>query len=229
MPSNWKRRGNRGARRPRVREPSALVRQAMRRRHWTRQGLVAFLLILALSVVLERVGYFGHPGNDWETFDGKQFIVTRVADGDTVQLQSLAGGIETPVRMIGVDTPEMNYGKGTPDYWAEEATEYAERQLSGRPVTVKLDGTRSRDHYDRLLAYLYADDSTNFNERLIREGHGYADRRFGHTFKAQFEQAETEARRKERGLWDEVTESQMPEWRRRWLEKQGIGRGGSRS
>jgi hypothetical protein len=32
-----------------------------------------------------------------------------------------------------------------------------------------------------------------------------------------FDQEEAEARRKARGLWDSLQESQMPPWRQQWL------------
>lgn len=70
-----------------------------------------------------------------------------------------------------------------------------------------------------MLAYVYVGDSDNLNLDLVRDGEAYADRRFRHSMRPQFERAEAEARKANRGLWKEVTEAQMPPWRRDWLSR----------
>lgn len=57
-----------------------------------------------------------------------------------------------------------------------------------------------------------------FNEYLVRWGHAYADQRFDHPYRRQFSQAERRAEKQNLGLWAEVTEDDMPDWRIRWLE-----------
>ena len=52
---------------------------------------------------------------------------------------------------------------------------------------------------------------------IVRDGQAYADRRFRHTLRPQFELAEGDARKHARGLWKDVKEEQMPPWRQRWL------------
>jgi micrococcal nuclease len=178
------------------------------------------VVILALSAVLDRTGLFRYAGDDWRTFDHKTFVVTHVADGDTLDVRSPGGGAVTRVRLLGVDSPELrSRSHSGSDYWAREALRYAESRAEGRLVTLRLEATNTRDRYRRLLAYVYLDDSDNLNLDLVRDGEAYADRRFRHSLRPQFEQAEAEARKKGRGLWKAVTEAQMPEWRQEWLRK----------
>jgi endonuclease YncB( thermonuclease family) len=70
-------------------------------------------------------------------------VVTRVVDGDTVEL----GGIGK-VRLIGVDTPE----RGEECY--EEATDYLEDRIGGELVRYRYQAERT-DRYDRALLDIY--------------------------------------------------------------------------
>jgi endonuclease YncB( thermonuclease family) len=42
--------------------------------------------------------------------------------------------------------------------------------------------------------------------------------------RSQFERAESEARKAGRGLWKDVTEDEMPPWRRDWLARHAAAR-----
>src|SRR4051812_36959335 len=195
----------------------------LRRRRRVRRWSYAGLTVLALSALLDRYGAFRYPGDDWRTFDQKTFLVTHVADGDTITVRPAAGGTETRVRLLGVDTPEL-HSRDDPnhaDYWGPEAKRYTLTRLEHKPVMLRLEQTETRDRYQRLLAYVYVNDSDNLSLDLVRDGQAYADRRFRHSMKSQFERAEAEARKANRGLWKSVTEAQMPPWRRDWLAHRG--------
>jgi micrococcal nuclease len=195
----------------------------LRRRRTYRRFTYAGLVLLALSAALDRAGFFRYQGDDWRNFDHKSFLVTHVADGDTVVVRPTGGGTETRVRLIGIDAPELHSSEdgGRPDHWALEARRYTTSRVEHKPVTLRLEQTETRDRYKRLLAYVYVDDSDNLNLDLVRDGQAYADRRFRHSMRSQFERAENEARRSRRGLWKDVSASQMPTWRRQWLDRRG--------
>jgi endonuclease YncB( thermonuclease family) len=93
-------------------------------------------------------------------------------------------------------------------------------RAEGKDVTLRIGPTQTRAADGALLAYVYAPDADGLNLGLIRDGHAYADRRRPHAWAQQFEQAETDARLKRRGLWRTVTEPQMPPWRQDWLDRQ---------
>lgn len=195
-----------------------------RRLRWYRRAtwcLVLLVLLLAGLAVLDRSNHFRrHHADDWETYDRQPALVTAVTDGDTVTIRPLDGDPPAKVRLIGIDAPELRGENGKPAHWAAAAKDYLQdRVRNGQSVTVRLEETKTRDRYQRLLAYLYLRDSENLNLELVREGHAYADRRFSHSLRPQFEQAENDARRRERGLWQDVTDGKLPPWRRKWLEE----------
>ena len=189
----------------------------LRRRLRFRRIAFALLVLLGLSIV---AGRFGRPsGDDWAIYDRQHFVITNVIDGDTLDVAAAPGAATTRVRLLGVDAPEVHGDGGNPEYWAAAATRYAEVRGENKKVTLKLEPTQTRDRYGRLLAYVYLSDAETLNIALVRDGQAYADRRFKHTMRAQFEQAENAARKKGTGLWKDVKPPQMPEWRQRWLNE----------
>jgi micrococcal nuclease len=79
--------------------------------------------------------------------------VTRVVDGDTIDVQ-LPDGDEETVRYIGIDTPET-VKPGTPvQCGGPRAHDVNEQLVDGRTVALRFDAER-RDVYGRLLAYVY--------------------------------------------------------------------------
>ena len=205
------------------------VTRALRRRRWTRRGVVAAVVLVALSTLLDRFGVFNYRGDDWGDFDRKPVAVTAVVDGDTIRVRRSPLAEDQSVRLLGIDAPEMSSGEGRggpPEHWGPQASDRLRQLVREGNVTLRLDATQTRDKYGRLLAYVYAGDVENVNLALVREGHAYAHRMFPHTMRRQFEQAEDEARGKRLALWAGVTESQMPEWRQRWLADRRARRDG---
>ena len=77
--------------------------------------------------------------------------VVDVADGDTLDVSTPSGTVET-VRVIGIDTPEVYYGT---ECGGPAASAAMKRLATGQQVTVTSDPTQDRrDHYGRLLAYI---------------------------------------------------------------------------
>lgn len=142
--------------------------------------------------------------------------VTRVIDGDTVEIRYQNGSTET-VRLLGVDTPETPPNtvspaafEGIPDTdagrahlvsWGGIATDFAEQKLAGKTVRLVADPKSDRrGGYDRLLAYIYV-DSENFNSLLLTDGYA---RLYESEFQLRdaFAKAEATAQRKQCGLWN---------------------------
>jgi endonuclease YncB( thermonuclease family) len=92
--------------------------------------------------------------------------VTRVIDGDTIEISPLIDGTQD-VRLIGVDTPET-YGGEEP--CGPEASNFTTSSLEGRQVRLEFDEDMY-DPYGRLLAYVWMPDGTMFNEVLVEEGY----------------------------------------------------------
>jgi micrococcal nuclease len=197
--------------------PESVARQ-LRRRRWTRRSIFAALLLLALSALFDRAGFFRYRGDDWKNYDRQTVVVTRVIDGDTVRVRRSPESPEETIRLLGIDAPEISHDADkADDHWGREATDHLKELIDGQSVTVRLDATQTRDRYARLLAYLHLGDAESINQQLVRDGDAYAYRPYHHSMRRQFEQSEDEARLKPRGLWENLGEDQMPAWRQRWL------------
>ncbi len=109
-------------------------------------------------------GFHDSPRHDlpvrWHEAD---FI--SVVDGDTIKVRWDSQA--TSVRMLNINTPE----RGHPGYQA--ATDYL-RALIGKSPTVQLefeqDGVVARDHFGRLLCYVWLGGKC-LNVEQVRAGH----------------------------------------------------------
>jgi micrococcal nuclease len=123
----------------------------------------------------------------------------RVSDGDTIRVR-LASGREERVRYIGVDTPELAHFGEPEDCYAQRATAFNARLVSGRTVRLVRD-VEPRDRYGRLLAYVYVGDRF-VNAELVRAGYAHVltvppNVRYA----ARFTRLAGAARRAGAGLW----------------------------
>jgi micrococcal nuclease len=148
------------------------------------------------------------------------FAITKVSDGDTVQLASLG-----TVRLIGIDTPEkfesdklereaarLGVNKAVIQAQGRKASEFLKQMLQNQQVYLEQD-VEERDRYGRLLGYIYfvsPDGDFNFggtqlkqvNLEVVRAGYAspltippnvrHAER---------FVAAAQQARDNKRGLW----------------------------
>jgi micrococcal nuclease len=119
-----------------------------------RRGALRAPLLIAAVLIAVSISRCGTDGDGSVEPTGPVTArVTRVVDGDTIEVR-LAGGDEEDVRYIGIDTPET-VKPGTPvQCGGPKAHEVNERLVGGRTVTLRFDAER-RDIYGRLLAYVY--------------------------------------------------------------------------
>src|SRR4051794_8731753 len=112
----------------------------LRQRRIVRGGVFGIVTLLIILVVVDHLGAFGYPGDDWRQFDHKSVVVTRVIDGDTICVRDVAGSRETHVRLLGVDAPELHLmTTHVPDFWAERARTYAAARMTGKTVTLRTE------------------------------------------------------------------------------------------
>jgi endonuclease YncB( thermonuclease family) len=100
--------------------------------------------------------------------DTQQVRVTRVVDGDTIEVSPRVGGTQG-VDLIGLDTPEV-FGIEA-QRCGREASEFTTEALGGQDVTLEFDVGRVNP-YGRALAYVWVPDLDGelFNETLLRRG-----------------------------------------------------------
>lgn len=123
--------------------------------------------------------------------EGPGARVTRVVDGDTVEVDRLGR-----VRLIGVDAPEADRCHES------SATRFTRDRLEGEVVRYEL-GVEREDRYGRTLAYLTREGDMH-NRALLSEGYARVltippnDK-----YAATFEEAERKAKDTRSGLWGE--------------------------
>lgn len=127
--------------------------------------------------------------------------VLAVIDGDTIRVD-IAGIVET-VRLIGIDAPEISRpGRPGPDYFGPQAAQYAKKLLENKSVYLIPDPMHSnRDKYGRLLRYVFLEDGTLVNAKLVENGYAYNYIYEPFQFMKQFDYLEKQAREKHLGLW----------------------------
>jgi len=140
----------------------------------------------------------------------ESFVVARVVDGDTFVLDT-----KEKVRLIGVDTPEKFTSNKlkkdaertqkdikTIQKLGEQASNYVKKMVEGKKVILKTDKySASQDKYGRLLRYVYLEDGTCINSKIIEDGYGNAYTSFKFEKMDEYRQLEREARTNNRGLW----------------------------
>lgn len=129
------------------------------------------------------------------------FIVSRVIDGDTIEVTR--DGIKEKVRLIGINTPETVDPRRTVECFGKEASAHAKEILMGQKVMLVSDDTQTKyDKYGRLLAYVYREDGLFVNKHMIEEGYAYEyTYRVPYIFQKEFKEAQLKAQTEGKGLW----------------------------
>jgi endonuclease YncB( thermonuclease family) len=129
--------------------------------------------------------------------------VVEVIDGDTIKVE-LEGKVET-VRLIGIDAPEIaSPYNPQEDCFGPEAAQYAKELLEKQSVYLIKDPMQSnRDKYNRLLRYVFLQDGTLINTKLLKEGYAFNYMYEPFQFMKQFNYLEKEARENRTGLWSD--------------------------
>ncbi len=131
-----------------------------------------------------------------ETIQNGTFLVTRIIDGDTIELEN---GIK--IRYIGIDTPETVAPNKETECFGKEASNKNADLVLNKQVTLEKDVSET-DKYGRLLRYVYIDDLF-VNDYLVRQGFANASSYPPDIkYQDQFRQAEEEARNNNLGLWN---------------------------
>ena len=137
--------------------------------------------------------------------DAELIEIVSITDGDTVRARSVAdGGVllgdeDEPVRLIGVDTPEVR-----PDVecGGAEATRALEDLLPVGSRAWASSDAEPRDRYDRALLYLWTEDGAFVNHALIATGAGVAlEVEPNSRYADLFASAEASARDADAGAW----------------------------
>jgi micrococcal nuclease len=120
--------------------------------------------------------------------------VWSVDDGSTLTV--LRRGAKERVRLIGIDAPGLDQAP-----WGEQSRDALKKLVEGKSVRLAMDA-RKHDQDSVLLAYVYEKDVL-VNLEMVRQGQAMISSvppNAAHL--AEFQQAQAEAQKARRGIWD---------------------------
>ena len=134
-------------------------------------GVVPILLLVTVAVGAAWMGgnrAQAPVADRADTEDGSAtsvWAVVSVTDGDTLVVSQ--GGLEERVRLLGIDTPEVD------QCGYAEATAAMAGLVQGGDVTLVVGSADDRDQYDRLLRYVEVDvagETVDVGLRMLESG-----------------------------------------------------------
>ncbi|MHC1698809.1 MAG: thermonuclease family protein [Geobacteraceae bacterium] len=159
-------------------------------------------IFLALALVTFLI--FPSPGFSKEVIRSLEGIVTKVSDGDTIQVHS--GGTKLKIRLYGIDSPEtekINRRTGRVSKPGQPYGGEAEDALNGKigGKSVRIDVV-DIDKYKRLVSIVWL-GSRNINKEMVAQGYAWAYKKYLSTpYASEFIKTEEHARSKRIGLWE---------------------------
>ncbi len=194
----------------------------MRRKNNLNKSISLFLILISLifgGIVKAESGKTHSSGGwDWrgwlplgKSYNYNNALVARVIDGDTLLLEN-----KERVRLIGIDTPEMHESDklyrdsqrtgrrtGAIQQLGRQAYNFTRSLVEGKRVRLEFD-VEKHDKYNRLLAYVYLQDGTFVNAKIVEEGYASLMTIPPNVKHADlFLQLYRQARENRRGLWRE--------------------------
>jgi micrococcal nuclease len=91
-------------------------------------------------------------------------IVRAVFDGDSLLLDD-----RSKVRLLGINTPEVESHRKSAESGGEEARIWLKNAVQGKKVRLERD-VENTDHYGRILAHVFTEDGTHINRVLVGLG-----------------------------------------------------------
>jgi len=176
-------------------------------------------IIFTLGFIVLIAGYFivnkftENGNSDIGKVTDEYFTVVRVIDGDTFELND-----KSRVRLLGIDTPEKYQSKKlerdaetsgqdikTIKKLGKLASDYVKGIAEGKRVRLERDPKNDdKDKYGRLLRYVYLEDGTCINAKILKDGYAQVYDKFEITKIDEFRKLQKEARENNRGLWGPV-------------------------
>jgi len=161
--------------------------------------IMAFIMLLILNP-----DYLKDKAN---VRDGRvtqsSYLVSRVVDGDTIRV--IIEDQEKVVRLVNINAPESVDPRKHVECLGKEAAQVMAQLVEDAIVSLELDLTQSsEDRYQRLLRFVFLEDGTDVGLQMIKQGYAYSTPYGGspHKYLQEYELAQQEAIKFERGLWD---------------------------
>lgn len=133
------------------------------------------------------------------------YRVSKVIDGDTIDV--IIDGKTERLRLIGIDTPETVDPRKPVQCFGTEASNKAKELLTNQLVSLEADPSQGeRDKYNRLLRYVYFEDGTSYNKKMIADGYAHEyTYNIPYKYQSEYKQAQKDAEAGGLGLWSPST------------------------
>lgn len=134
----------------------------------------------------------------------ERVTVLKVVDGDTINVSGKTGPKNERVRLYGIDAPESDQQGGA------ESTKHLKR-LIGNNRRIWID-RKETDRHGRTVGLLYQHKGKphdSYNYRMVLDGHAHVYL-VGTKDRERYREAQSEAKRKQRGMWKKRKEIVAP-------------------
>ncbi len=138
-------------------------------------------------------------------FAGDFAFCAGIADGDTLFVK--INNRKETIRLIRIDTPEVDGKSVKAEYLGSNVSEYTKKLVKRKKISLEYDKEK-RGKYNRLLAYVYLPDGRMLNELLIKDGYAKVYKYFDYKMKKEFLRMEKAAKTKCIGLWSRSCNNQ---------------------
>lgn len=139
--------------------------------------------------------------------------VTKVIDGDTVIIRP-SSGKPIKCRLYGIDAPEMPYNGNPGQPYGRAADRELNNLVLHTTVEITLTGDSS---YDREICIIKK-MGVDINREMVRRGYAWAYREhLKGLYASEYIDAENEARKMHRGLWQQA--NPQPPWEFRKIRR----------
>ncbi len=133
-----------------------------------------------------------------------KFKVIKIYDGDTITISD--GTHEIRVRLIGIDTPEMNEKNPILRNLANQAKDYLSSLILNQFIYLQLDHFNEKsmhlDKFGRLLAYVYLfSDNLFVNAQMMRMGFSQEYEKYSFEQLHYFRKLAAQAKAEKLGIW----------------------------
>jgi len=169
-------------------------------------GTIGLLAYFAWIYVIPRLSEHDSRQHDSKLNEQNRkesYSVKRVIDGDSFEIDEKdVSGKNIRVKLLGADSlQKIDTGK-TKSRFSRLSGDYARRILDGKKVLlVPENNFEDKDKYGSILRYVYLEDGTFINMKLIEDGYASANRQNNISKKNDFIKAENKARDQKKGLW----------------------------
>lgn len=176
--------------------------------------IIAAVMLLCLSTI---------PAFAKEPVRTIEGMVTKVSDGDTIQVTDQLG-TKVKVRFYGMDAPETEKSNKKTGKVSKLGQPYGEEAFQA--LRQKIDRQRVRldvmdiDRYGRTVSIVWL-GNRNINREMVAEGWAWAYRQYlDRAHASEYISAEEQARKAQKGIWQQ--NNPQPPWEfRKSLKKSG--------